>query len=99
MKKWELKLPLEDGVDIADYREFLVRWASERRSTKAIRHFSEASEPVSWPEYSKLEMIEVPEDEYRVCMSLRRKRKHVEGAGGYVTRWERAAQEAVKGYS
>ncbi|EZF35418.1 hypothetical protein H101_01060 [Trichophyton interdigitale H6] len=54
----------------------------ERRSAKKIRHFSEASEPIAWPEYGKLEMREVPKDEYGVCMSFRRKRKHVEGAGG-----------------
>lgn len=62
-----------------------VPWASragERRSAKKIRHFSEASEPIAWPEYGKLEMREVPKDEYGVCMSFRRKRKHVEGAGG-----------------
>ncbi|EFE40463.1 hypothetical protein TRV_04794 [Trichophyton verrucosum HKI 0517] len=99
MKKWELKLPLEDGVDIAVYRDFLARWADERRTTRTIKHFSEASEPLTWPEYGKLEMIEVPADEYGVRMSLRRKRKQVEGAGGYVTRWERAAQEAIKGYN
>ncbi|EFR02200.1 serine/threonine protein kinase [Nannizzia gypsea CBS 118893] len=93
MTEWRLQLPLEDGVDISVYRGFIAKWANERRTTRTIKHFSEASEPVSWPEYAELEMIEVPDEEYRTRMSFRRKRKDVESAGGYVTRWERPPQQ------
>ncbi|EZG02566.1 hypothetical protein H106_07409 [Trichophyton rubrum CBS 735.88] len=47
MEEWSLQLPLEDGFDISDYRKYLSEWAAVRRTTKTIKHFSEATEPLS----------------------------------------------------
>ncbi|PGH10538.1 hypothetical protein AJ80_07484 [Polytolypa hystricis UAMH7299] len=39
---WDVKLPLEDGKGgITAYRRFMAEWATGRRTTRAIKHYSE----------------------------------------------------------
>lgn len=94
MEEWKLQLPLEDGFDISDYRKYLSDWAARRRTTKTIKHSSEATEPLSLPEYPKLEPYQ-PRTEFRNFEVYTRSRAEAEEAGDYVTRWERPAQREL----
>ncbi|KAK2858383.1 hypothetical protein FQN49_004791 [Arthroderma sp. PD_2] len=95
MGEWKLQLPLEDGIDISKYRASLAEWATVRRTAKTIKRFSEATEPILWPEYQQPPKIMIY-DENVTRLKFRRKRTEVEGAGGYVTRWERPPQQKLK---
>ncbi|DAA74349.1 TPA_exp: Uncharacterized protein A8136_3547 [Trichophyton benhamiae CBS 112371] len=94
MEEWSLQLPLEDGFDISDYRKYLSEWAAVRRTTKTIKHSSEATEPLSIPEYPKLVPYQ-PRNEFRNFDVYTRSRAEAEEAGDYVTRWERPAQHEL----
>ncbi|KAI1906007.1 hypothetical protein LOZ12_005882 [Ophidiomyces ophidiicola] len=93
MEDWPLVVPLEEGKGgITAYRSFLAEWAEGRRTTRVIKHHSEAKHPVSFPTYPKLTpfTMEVEGGQLRY---LRRRRAEVVALGQYVTRWERPAQK------
>ncbi|OAL63677.1 serine/threonine protein kinase [Trichophyton rubrum] len=74
--------------------KYLSEWAAVRRTTKTIKHFSEATEPLSIPEYPKLVPYQ-PRNEFRNFDVYTRSRAVAEEAGDYVTRWERPAQHEL----
>ncbi|WEW61463.1 hypothetical protein PRK78_006953 [Emydomyces testavorans] len=97
LEEWELQLPLEDGKDIAAYRSYLNEWAVVRRTTKTIEHYSEATNPIPWPIYPEPQKLLVHDGS--VSYTHRRRRRDVEAAGGYVTRWDRPPQQKKEGQS
>jgi hypothetical protein len=49
MVEWPLKATLEPGLDMSTIRRHLDMWAQERRTTRSIKHFSEATDPITLP--------------------------------------------------
>jgi hypothetical protein len=49
MAEWPVKATLEPGLDIETIRHHLDQWVQERRTSRAIRHFTEATEPIMLP--------------------------------------------------
>jgi Protein tyrosine and serine/threonine kinase len=47
--EWPVKATLEPGLDISTIRRHLDMWVQERRTTRLIKHFSDATSPVTWP--------------------------------------------------
>ncbi|KAI1949077.1 hypothetical protein LOZ57_002443 [Ophidiomyces ophidiicola] len=93
MEDWPLVVPLEEGKGgITAYRSFLAEWAEGRKTTRFIKHHSEAKHPVSFPTYPKLTPFTM-EVEGGQLKYLRRRRAEVVALGQYVTRWERPAQK------
>lgn len=59
LEEWKLdKVPLEEEKGgITAYGHFLGKWVHGRRTTRRIEHYSQATEPLSWPEYKEPELI------------------------------------------
>ena len=94
---WDLKLPLEDEKGgIAEYRKALTEWAIGWRTIRTIKHYTEASEPISWPPYVEPPgfMMELPGGP--PFLAYRRRRREAYAAGDYVTVWERAPEKATQ---
>ncbi|WEW57639.1 hypothetical protein PRK78_003106 [Emydomyces testavorans] len=93
LEEWKLVVPLEDGKGgIMAYRSFLAEWAAVRRTTRTIKHFSEATNPISWPAYidpRRFTFETKNGTHYSVC----RKRADALMFGDYVTCWERPPQK------
>lgn len=54
LDEWELQVPIEENKGgIVAYRRFLREWAAERRTTRTIQHYSEATNPAPWPAYTE----------------------------------------------
>ncbi|KAM5448549.1 hypothetical protein MaudCBS49596_005343 [Microsporum audouinii] len=96
MEEWKLQIPLEDGIDISAYRKYLSEWAAIRRTTKTIKHLSEATEPISLSGYIPPTPVTVHDEVNGDYQTTIRPRKDAEKAGDYVTRWERPAQHELK---
>ncbi|KAM5473418.1 hypothetical protein MauCBS54593_002213 [Microsporum audouinii] len=96
MEEWKLQIPLEDGIDILAYKKYLSEWAAIRRTTKTIKHFSEATEPISLSGYIPPTPVTVHDEVNGDYQTTIRPRKDAEKAGDYVTRWERPAQHELK---
>lgn len=96
LSEWDIKLPLEDGRGgIKAYRDAISQWAIGRRTESVITHYSQASNPISWPEYKEPPCLwvddpEVPDGGYYGSF---RKRETALRVGDYVTSWERPPQK------
>ncbi|KAI2086306.1 hypothetical protein LOZ36_003445 [Ophidiomyces ophidiicola] len=88
MKEWDLIVPLEEGKCIAAYRSFLADWAAARRTTRSIKHHSEAKYPASVPPYPELVPF-IKATRFGPLKILRRRRADVLKCGEYATCWER----------
>ncbi|KAI9751735.1 MAG: trifunctional histidinol dehydrogenase [Chaenotheca gracillima] len=54
LTEWPVKATLEKGQGgVEAYRGYLAKWAAERRTTRAIKDHSEATDPLFWPEPPK----------------------------------------------
>lgn len=94
LKYWNLKLPLEEGKGgITAYRNAVAEWATERRTIRTIKHYTEASEPLSLPPYTKPPnfMMELPGGP--PFLAYRRRRSEAYAVGDYVTVWERPPEK------
>lgn len=49
MVEWPLRATLEPGLDISTIRRHMNMWVNERRTLRSIKHFSEATDPISLP--------------------------------------------------
>ena len=58
MVEWPLKATLEPGLDVSTIRQHLDNWVKERRTTRSIKHFSEATDPIALPEQPPQEILE-----------------------------------------
>jgi Protein tyrosine and serine/threonine kinase len=63
MEQWPIKAKLEPGLDVATIRGYLFRWASGRRTTRFISHFSEASKPIEIPCLPELDINDGPDQD------------------------------------
>ena len=49
MTEWPVQAELEPGLDVATVRRHLARWVEDRRTTRSIKHFTEATQPIALP--------------------------------------------------
>jgi hypothetical protein len=49
LTEWPVRRALEEGTDVVTCRNFLARWAADRRTKRTIHDHSEATEPLEWP--------------------------------------------------
>ncbi|KAI1992317.1 hypothetical protein LOZ54_001798 [Ophidiomyces ophidiicola] len=95
LEEWDLVIPLEDSKGISDYREFLEKWATERRQYRTIGAQSEAKTPIIWPKYPTPPTFKVPCPSGEIDVSCRFRRDALK-AGDYVTCWERPPSSRLR---
>lgn len=95
LKNWDIIVPLEEGKGgLKAYRRFLEEWATSRRTTRKIKHYSEATDPISWSAYSKPKPFIMNDPTRGPYEATRRYRTEVLEAGEYAICWERPPQKA-----
>ncbi|KAM5471916.1 hypothetical protein MauCBS54593_003323 [Microsporum audouinii] len=86
---WKVVVPLEEGKGgIAAYRGFLSEWAATRRTTRTIKHYSEAAKPILWPADTKPKHFILQTETGPLELGCRTGTEAL-AAGDYVTCWER----------
>jgi Protein kinase domain len=96
MVEWPLKATLEPGLDVSTIRRRLDTWAKERRTTRTIKHFSEATDPIAFPEMPTEEFPEYTyfdEEEQKIKKVICQ--GHARMGGVHFVDWSRPAFQKV----
>jgi hypothetical protein len=96
MAEWPVKATLEPGLDVSTIRRRLDTWVKERRTTRSIKHFSEATDPIALPEIPPSEFHEYTYfDEEEQKMNHVCSQGHARMAGVHYVDWSRPAFQKV----